>query len=137
MVNINLIDSSVGWGCRIYCRHLCRDVRHSLPTNECPNCANKWLMLNWIVSVTKQYLKPFNCLEIKLLVFDRNTWNYLTVCQQINSVLFKMLLINYSFTNHLDWYNTYLPNPSAWAGYDTRSIFKRDLTGLNSEVSFS
>ena len=27
----------------------------------------------------------------------------------------------------------YLPNPSAWAGDDTRSIFKRSLTGLNSE----
>ena len=31
----------------------------------------------------------------------------------------------------------YLPNPSAQAGYDTRSIFKRSLTGLNSEFSFS
>ena len=31
----------------------------------------------------------------------------------------------------------YLPNPSARAGYDTRSIFKRSLTGLNSEFSFS
>ena len=28
-------------------------------------------------------------------------------------------------------------NPSARAGYDTRSIFKRILTGLNSEFSFS
>ena len=28
-------------------------------------------------------------------------------------------------------------NPSARAGYDTRSIFKRGLTGLNSEFSFS
>ena len=27
--------------------------------------------------------------------------------------------------------------PSARAGYDTRSIFKRSLTGLNSEFSFS
>ena len=27
-------------------------------------------------------------------------------------------------------------NPSACAGYDTRSIFKRSLTGLNSEFSF-
>ena len=38
------------------------------------------------------------------------------------------------------WYpfcNSYLPNPSARAGYDTRSIFKRSLTGLNSEFSFS
>ena len=32
---------------------------------------------------------------------------------------------------------TNLPNPSARAGYDTRSIFKRSLTGLNSEFSFS
>ena len=28
-------------------------------------------------------------------------------------------------------------NPSARAGYDTRSIFKRGLTGLNLEFSFS
>ena len=31
----------------------------------------------------------------------------------------------------------YLPNPSARAGYDIRSIFKRRLKGLNSEISFS
>ena len=35
------------------------------------------------------------------------------------------------------WWWYYLPNPSARAGYDTRSIFKRSLTGLNSEFSFS
>ena len=28
-------------------------------------------------------------------------------------------------------------NPSAQAGYDSRSIFKRSLTGLNSEFSFT
>ena len=28
-------------------------------------------------------------------------------------------------------------NPSARAGYDTRSIFKRSFAGLNSEFSFS
>ena len=28
-------------------------------------------------------------------------------------------------------------NPSARAGYDTKSIFKRSLTGFNSEFSFS
>ena len=28
-------------------------------------------------------------------------------------------------------------NPSTRAGYDTRSIFKQSLTGLNSEFSFS
>ena len=35
------------------------------------------------------------------------------------------------------WWWSYLPNPSARAGYDTRSIFKRSLAGLNSEFSFS
>ena len=34
-------------------------------------------------------------------------------------------------------HSSYLPNPSARAGYDTRSIFKRSLTGLNSKFSFS
>ena len=32
---------------------------------------------------------------------------------------------------------TIFTNPSARAGYDTRAIFKRSLTGLNSEFSFS
>ena len=32
---------------------------------------------------------------------------------------------------------TIFTNPSARAGYDTRSIFERSLTGLNSEFSFS
>ena len=32
---------------------------------------------------------------------------------------------------------SYLPNPSARTGYDTWSIFKRSLSGLNSEFSFS
>ena len=34
------------------------------------------------------------------------------------------------------YFLSYLPNPSARAGYDTRSIFKRSLTGLNSEFFF-
>ena len=32
---------------------------------------------------------------------------------------------------------SYLPNPSARAEYDTRSVFKRSLTGFNSGFSFS
>ena len=39
---------------------------------------------------------------------------------------------------HLFWNVLIIfPNPSAGAGYDTRSIFKRSLTGLNLEFSFS
>ena len=40
------------------------------------------------------------------------------------------------FASHLFIGNPYLPTPSARAGYDKRSIFKRSLTGLNSEFSF-
>ena len=36
-----------------------------------------------------------------------------------------------------DWQLILFTNPSARAGYDTRSIFKRSLTDLNSEFSFS
>ena len=42
-----------------------------------------------------------------------------------------MLSSNYFYTI------TIFTNPSARAGYDTRSVFKRSLTGLNSEFSFS
>ena len=35
------------------------------------------------------------------------------------------------------WSKILFTNPSARAGYDTRSIFKRSLAGLNSEFSFS
>ena len=38
---------------------------------------------------------------------------------------------------HRLWVLFIFTNPSAPAGYDTRSIFKRCLTGLNSEFSFS
>ena len=55
-----------------------------------------------------------------------------------------MYLYIYLFTHthtytHIRTCNTYIytknifTNPSARAGYDTRSIFKRSLTGLNSE----
>ena len=35
------------------------------------------------------------------------------------------------------WWVSYLPNPSARTEYDTMSVFKRSLTGLNSEFFFS
>ena len=45
-----------------------------------------------------------------------------------------------SFPRYFDWgllVVIIFTNPFAQAGYDTRSIFKRSLTGLNSEYSFS
>ena len=31
------------------------------------------------------YLKPFNCVQLALLVSDSNTWNHLIVCKQMSS----------------------------------------------------
>ena len=59
----------------------------------------------------------------KFLSSNRNLSRYL------NLVIFAAYL-------NLSIY-PYLPNPSARAGYDTSSNFKRSLSGLNSEFSFS
>ena len=50
----------------------------------------------------------------------------------------KLHLVLFAMRN-LSRLKTYIifTNPSAQAGYDTRSIFKRSLAGLNSEFSFS
>ena len=45
---------------------------------------------------------------------------------------FSHLTISLFTTNQKSRY--YLPNPSARAGYDTRSIFKRSLTGFEFRV---
>ena len=46
-------------------------------------------------------------------------------------------LRNLHGTSNYVLYHIIFTNPSARAGYDTRSIFKRSLTGLTSEFSFS
>ena len=52
--------------------------------------------------------------------------------QILEATRYKTLAVHL-LTSHL----TLFTNPSAQAGCDTRSIFKRSLTGLNSEFSFS
>ena len=66
------------------------------------------------------------------------------ICHQTNKTTFKVdmplnkgakpgyTIKKLSYTELL-----YLPNPSSREGYDTRSLFKRSSTGLNSEYSFS
>ena len=58
-----------------------------------------------------------------------------TICTDIPDPFSPSLPIVHRFRPVLRY--TLLTNPSARAGYDTRSIFKRSLTGLNSEFSFS
>ena len=48
-----------------------------------------------IIIVKQQYSKPFNYVQtnnwywIELLVLDRNTWNYVTLCKEMSSGSFE------------------------------------------------
>ena len=53
------------------------------------------------------------------------------------TLLINILLYQSCILNTWVWVLTIFTNPSARVGYDTRSIFKRSLTGLHSEFSFS
>ena len=39
---------------------------------------------NKTINVRKQYLEPFNCVKIKLLVLESNTWKHLKEWKQNN-----------------------------------------------------
>ena len=51
----------------------------------------------------------------------------------IKEIFFILFFVKYILSFSLVLFT----NPSARAGYDTRSVFKRSLIGLNSEFSFS
>ena len=70
---------------------------------------------------------------------EANWWNHKPKLKSVVRKHFEIglqyKLLTCAMGKPLVW--SYLTNPSARAGYDTRSIFKRSLTGLNSEFSFS
>ena len=82
------------------------------------NCLHRIIMDN--------YLKPYNSLQII------GFWQYFKSCSGVTQ--------NTRYRAGYDcklYLMVLFTNPSARAGYDTRSIFKRSLTGLNSEFPFS
>ena len=70
---------------------------------------------------------------------SRSCWNGTTSALQPEEITSKGTRVScvYPYEKSLETYLILFTNPSARAGYDTRSIFKRSLTGLNSEFSFS
>ena len=86
--------------------------------------------------VPEAYSKPYP-------VFFRNIWTFRWLstekpfsCFTSNFRERNLILIHHC----IGWQTRYFvlfTNPSTQAGYDTRSIFKRSLTGMNSEFSFS
>ena len=78
--------------------------------------------------------------------WDRNLPNFtqdmISNCSAISATYCIWIQIQIQSTRITLYCIDYFPvtiftNPSARAGYDTRLIFKRRLTGLNSEFSFS
>ena len=70
-----------------------------------------------IICIKLEYLIPYNCANKSLKTNLKGQFKKEQLQWNIEIIIFT--------------------NPSARAGYDTRSVFKRSLTGLNSEFSFS
>ena len=73
---------------------------------------------------------------LRLLKQDRIIFHWSLSDCKFSKIFRTSLDILANFNGALVWMVLFT-NPSARAGYDTRSIFKRSLTGLKSEFSFS
>ena len=76
---------------------------------------------------------------VLLRVFILHCIPFILVYLYESSMIFSLLIGKILVFMHFSLSFTFIlfANPSARAGYDTRSSFKRSLTGLNSEFSFS
>ena len=101
-----------------------------------------WFGLVWFdcLSTIVGYSIP-NLLYIYIYIYDL-VWFGLVWFDSLSTIVVYLILksgmVDHVWKqkgNHLPL--SYLPNPSAREGYDTRSIFKGSLTGLNSEFPFS
>ena len=95
---------------------------------------NNWFLViiiaaNYWISLTNPLLIFFQYLNVS----SNFVHNMLTLSQTLLLHAWQA----YTRNSLVQCIISYLPNPSTRAGYDTRSAFKRSLTGLNSEFSFS
>ena len=91
---------------------------HWVPTGQIVN-------KEYYVEVLKEFRKSFR--QKRPAHFKSGQWHF----HQDNAPVHNSILVTDYLTKIL------FTNPSTRAGYDTRSIFKQSLTGLNSEFSFS
>ena len=81
-------------------------------------------------SHSKTFSNPFEPFQIKWgMYFSKELCRSSLLCRCYDSACICVGIVVHGYT--------IFTNPSARAGYDTRSIFKQRLTGLNSEFSFS
>ena len=106
-----------------------------------PTSSDLWgfriLSLNWFnYSIQMVFVMKLSREKVLLL-----NWLYKWIeCQwtvPMNRDPFQPIYLSIYLLQSTSIYLSIYPKPSARAGYDTRSIFKRSLTGLNSEFSFS
>ena len=86
-------------------------------------------ILNQLIKVILSIILFGNQLKFKILMPGEHIF-LLIFCN--NQIFFFVM-----FSLAKETWDIIFTNPSTQAGYDTRSIFKRSLTGLNSEFSFS
>ena len=95
-----------------------------------PRCRGGHYSFPWVAPLYPSYV-PYNA--------ECSARRYQV--QFLKSLVWRNLGLNPGLPDH--WWTLYslgqciFTNPSSRSGYDTRSIFKRSLTGLNSEFSFS
>ena len=107
----------------IACNDILENQLISLPLKMICLYGYAILFILFTKSMRNQNAQCVYCSHQRLQIMDFNALRW--------SAISRLLLRRLHSTN------PYLPNPSARAGYDTRSISKRSLTGLNSEFSFS
>ena len=64
-------------------------------------------MLTRIICVKWQYLKPFNCVQIKQYALDGSDWNHFTKYKQMSSGSFKNNITYKLFFNKSNIFNLY------------------------------
>ena len=111
---------------------ICIDTLHTLTVVPLISQTFQDYQVMWSTTREARINSTFSCEFLnmdKLMLADLSKLAYIRSVQTqdvVKKTYWEQWMIEIIFTN-----------PSARAGYDTRSIFKRSLTGLNSEFSFS
>ena len=93
-------------------------------------CTNKWTLGRLKIMLPTNYSFT-NHIYIYIYIYI-----YMYVCMYVYFPYYLSLWIDLKRIIQVE-FSILFTNPSARVGYDTRSIFKRSLTGLNSEFSLS
>ena len=97
-----------------------------------------YIFRNLLSSFVAPNYRPFYCQSTPCIQFSASLYSFWVCADQYSkSTVLVTLWLPFCSSETGCHIVTIFINPSARAGYDTRSIFKRNLIGLNSELSFS